>query len=381
MNQDSFKVGIARCKNYDPGEVHRALSLAIERAGGLPSHREGDHLLLKANLLAPRSPEEAVTTHPEILKALARELSEKQKTASLTIADTPGYIFQDQWEELFQKTGVAALRRGKPTMEVVPLISQGLDEIALAGGKTLKKARVAHMALTADQLYSVAKLKTHVETEMTGCIKNMFGIADTATRKRAHSAPSLEWLAQGILDLFSIRIPDFCVLDAVQTMEGDGPSRGTPIQTGWILAGSNALAVDMMASRIMGYRDPLKIPLLKVAAARGIGPSCPDEIQLVGADPDEIEHPGFKKSSGRLRWIPTSLRGFVHGLVALKPALNPELCTCCGICAKVCPVDAITLTSAGPLINHSACVRCLCCHEMCPEGAMGVKRNLLARIF
>lgn len=380
MSEKLFRVGIARCQSYDPEEVNQALSLAVERAGGLP-HTGGHKTLLKANLLAPRSPEEAVTTHPEIIRALARQLSERDETVSLTVADTPGYIFQDQWEELFQKTGVASLRDDALKMDVVPLISQGLCEVELPEGKTLKKARIAQMALTANQMYSVAKLKTHVETEMTGCIKNLFGIADTATRKTAHSAPSLEWLAQGILDLFSIRTPDFCVLDAVQAMEGDGPSRGTPVLTGWILAGTNALAVDMMGARIMGYKDPLQIPLLKIAAARGIGPSLPEEIELVGADPHEIEHTGFKKSSGRLRWIPTSLRGFIHGLVALKPDLRQDLCTQCGICAKVCPVNAITLTSEGPVIDCRLCVKCLCCHEMCPEGAMMVKRNFLARLF
>lgn len=380
MSKTRFRVGIARCESYDPEEVHQALSLALERAGGLPPSK-GGKTLLKANLLAPRAPEEAVTTHPEILRALAKQLSEREPTTSLTVADSPGYIFQDQWEELFKTTGVATLRDEPLEIEVVPLISEGLSEVEVSGGKTLKKARVAKMVLAADQIYSVAKLKTHVETEMTGCIKNMFGIADTATRKAAHSAPSLEWLAQGILDLFSIRTPDFCVLDAIQAMEGDGPSRGTPVLTGWILAGANALAVDMMASLIMGYRNPMEIPLLKVAANRGIGPSSPEEIELVGADPGELEYRSFRKSSGRVRWIPTSLRGFVHGLVALKPVLQPDLCTHCGICAKVCPVDAITLQSMGPHIDRSLCVKCLCCHEMCPEGAMSVEKNLLARLF
>lgn len=380
MNHALFRVGVARCESYNPEEVYRTLSLAIERAGGLPPQK-GNKLLLKANLLAPRPPEEAVTTHPEILRALARTLSDRNQAVSLTVADSPGYIFQDQWEELFRKTGMATLREEPLALEVVPLISQGLREVAIPAGKTLKKARIASLVLSADQVYSVAKLKTHVETEMTGCIKNLFGIADTATRKAAHCAASLEWLAQGVMDLFTIRPPDFCVLDAIQAMEGDGPSRGKPVLTGWILVGSNALAVDMVASRIMGYKNPMEIPLLRVASSRGVGPSSPEEVELVGANLEEIEHPGFRKSSGRIRWIPTSLRGLVHGLVALNPVLKPERCTRCGICAKVCPVDAITVTSTGPHIERSVCVKCLCCHEMCPEGAMDVEKNILARLL
>lgn len=380
MTDTHFRVGIARCESYDPQEVAIALDLAIRRSGGLPDGKPS-RTLLKANLLAPRKPEEAVTTHPQILQSLATKVSEHHPETSITVADSPGYIFQDQWEELFLKTGTAALRKASTPISVMPLIAEGLREVDLPHGRTLKKARVASMVLDCDCLYSVAKLKTHVETEITGCIKNLFGIADTATRKKAHSAPSLDWLARGILDLYLIREPDFCILDAVQSMEGDGPSRGNPVRTGWILAGSKALAIDMVAALIMGYDNPLKIPLLRVAAEEGLGPKGLQEIFLEGADPGTIRHPGFRKSSGRVRWIPTSLRGFVHGLVALKPILRPERCTRCGICARVCPVDAIEITKKGPRIDRSICVKCLCCHEMCPEGALDVQKNLLARFF
>ncbi len=380
MTDARYQVGIARCESYNPKEVEKALALAIERSGGLPS-RKAERLLLKANLLAPRAPEEAVTTHPEILRAMAVKIYDEGRARKVIVSDSPGYIFQDQWEQLFQKTGVDKLRGQTPSVDVVPLVSEGLREVELHEGKTLTKARITGLTLESDQLYSVAKLKTHVETEMTGCIKNLFGIADTATRKKAHSAPSLEWLAQGIVDLFLIRKPDFCILDAVESMEGNGPSRGTPVKTGWLLAGQNALAVDMIGALIMGYESPQRIPLLKIAASRGLGPETTDEILLNGASLAELPHQGFCQSSGKVRWIPTPLRGVAHGFVALKPLLRPEKCTRCGICAKVCPVDAITISHKGPRIDRSICVNCLCCHEMCPEGAMDVKKNLLARFL
>ena len=370
----SYRVGAARCLSYDIQEVKEALDLALERAGGVAPL--SGSVLLKANLLAPRAPEEAVTTHPALLAALADLLL--PEATQVTVADSPGYIFAHQWEELFQRTGVDALRaRG---IVLRPLVDDGLVEVDVEG-LSLSRARVARLFMESDRIVNVAKLKTHVETEMTGCIKNLFGIADTATRKAAHRSPSLERLAQGVVDLFSIRQPDFNVLDAIDSMEGDGPSRGRPLRTGWIFAGENALAVDAVASRLMGYDDPWQIPLLAAAADRGLGPRRREEIDLRGGEWDQLPHPGFRRSSSRVRWIPTALRGWAHGLVSLSPRLDPTLCTGCSICSRVCPVDALTMVSGRPVIDWDVCVRCLCCHEMCPEGAMKVHRNWISRLL
>jgi NAD-dependent dihydropyrimidine dehydrogenase PreA subunit len=170
------------------------------------------------------------------------------------------------------------------------------------------------------------------------------------------------------------------LLDAVTAMEGKGPSHGTPRHLGWILAGKNALAIDAVAAWMMGYQDPFSIPLLRVARKRGIGPGSLEAIHLQGASWEQIRCPGFKRAPGNIRWIPTFLRGAVHGLVRVKPLLQRERCVRCGICATVCPVNAIELREGYPVIDSNRCVSCLCCHEMCPPGAMTAKENFLARI-
>jgi ferredoxin len=170
-------------------------------------------------------------------------------------------------------------------------------------------------------------------------------------------------------------------MDAVTAMEGDGPSHGSPRRVGWLLAGDNALAVDWAAAYIMCYADPLKIPLLFAAAQRGVGPRERSEITLEGALWSDLPSYGFKKSSGAIRMMPTFLRGFAHSLVSLTPRLQAAQCVRCGICRKVCPVDAIfDDASSYPAINRGSCVKCLCCHEMCPTGAMTVRKNFLASL-
>ncbi|MDR1482333.1 MAG: DUF362 domain-containing protein [Synergistaceae bacterium] len=337
-------------------------------------------VLIKTNALSPSPPEEAVTTHPRVIEGIAQEIERRTSgmDVSVRVADSPGYLFTDSGL-LFEVTGLANLA-SLPRVSVGPLSDLGTRMIAGDGFSVLPDARISARYLDAAYRINAPKLKTHVETEMSGCIKNIFGTADTETRKKAHRSSSQKRLADAIVDIFSVRPPEFNIADAVVGMEGDGPSHGTPRLTGMIVAGQNALAVDWVLCRMMCYGDPASIPLIKAAIDRGIGPASESEIVLNGADWDELPVAGFKKSTRALRALPTIIRGLAHGLVKITPVLDESQCAKCWICESVCPVNAISRTGAYPRIDRKKCVRCLCCHEMCPKGAMTVRKNLLASL-
>jgi uncharacterized protein (DUF362 family) len=88
--------------------------------------------------------------------------------------------------------------------------------------------------------------------------------------------------------------PDLAVIDGFTGMEGDGPSRGTPVDSRIALAGADPLAADVLGARLMGY-DSKKILYLSAMTEAGMGQGNLEKIQVLGNRTDECSY-RFKNS-------------------------------------------------------------------------------------
>lgn len=52
------------------------------------------------------------------------------------------------------------------------------------------------------------------------------------------------------------------------------------------------------------------------------------------------------------------------------PVINIDLCTGCGQCIDVCPVDAISIVNRKAIIDESRCNGCHACVSACPKSAI-----------
>lgn len=88
----------------------------------------------------------------------------------------------------------------------------------------------------------------------------------------------------------------FSIVDGIIGMEGNGPLAGRPKATGLVIAGRNPLAVDMVASYIIGF-DYRKIPMLGRAFdanSKFLAHFKPEDIDVVG-NIEDIVGKLFKK--------------------------------------------------------------------------------------
>jgi len=49
---------------------------------------------------------------------------------------------------------------------------------------------------------------------------------------------------------------------------------------------------------------------------------------------------------------------------------NVRVCNQCGVCAEVCPVDAIKKEEGKYLINEDKCIGCMACVKACPNDVI-----------
>jgi len=62
-----FAVSVTRASSYEEQEVYKALMDALKMIDE-PLKTDLPEMLFKVNLLAPKSPENCVTTHPSLVK-------------------------------------------------------------------------------------------------------------------------------------------------------------------------------------------------------------------------------------------------------------------------------------------------------------------------
>jgi uncharacterized protein (DUF362 family)/NAD-dependent dihydropyrimidine dehydrogenase PreA subunit len=373
-------VYVARCPDYRPGTVERALCESLQAVIGEDSLiKAGQRVVLKANLLQAQPPEKAITTHPAIVAAVARWVREAGATP--IIADSPGGLFnQRALSTVYQVTGMlAAADQGGAVLND----DFGTVRVSCPECRAAKSFQALRAVVEADAIINLPKFKTHGLVQLTGSIKNLFGTVPGVTKGRYHARfPAVETFSAMLVDILAYCKPVLTVMDAVVGMEGDGPSGGDPRHIGLLLASTNPVAVDVVAATIAGMA-PLSVPPIAAAARRGLTSARVADIAILGSPVDSVKVAGFKRPRTGVehtRMIPRSVPAWVTDRLLASPQAGPG-CTVCGVCKENCPVEAITIANGRAHIDLERCIRCYCCHELCPEDAVELHRSLLSRVL
>jgi uncharacterized protein (DUF362 family)/Pyruvate/2-oxoacid:ferredoxin oxidoreductase delta subunit len=325
-------------------------------------------------MLSAKPPKAAVTTHPALLREVIRLVQAAGGIA--LVGDSPGF---GSLRAVAKRSGMLAVIE-ETGAELVEF--DAVREVASGG--MIRRFEVAEEYLAADRVINLPKLKTHEMMTLTCGVKNLFGILVGAAKPAWHlqAGDDRRLFARVVLELYQIRPPDLTIVDAITAMEGNGPGSGDPRQVGLLLAGVNAVAVDMVAAEIAGL--PKKLLFVEREAERlGLPGARAAEVTVAGCPLDRAKVAPFRLPPlsdvqfGLPRFLKTRLRNHL----TTRPEQIPERCVLCGVCVKGCPPEVIRIEGKKLLFDYENCIRCFCCRELCPEAALDVRKGFLLRLF
>ena len=242
-----------------------------------------DTVLIKINFICEKTWDTGATTDPIVVEAIIKKLSGLpvkvyvvESDATMTNADK-AYVATGM-KEMCERNGVEFLNLRHQKDKVT---------LKIPNGETMKSVKVPQI-VTESAVISAAKLKTHMATTVTLGMKNMFGLLPDKFKGKFHA----KGISNVVVDISTVLKPALTVIDGFVGMEGRGPVDGTPVKMDLIIAGSDAVATDATASRIIGF-DPNKIKHIRRANEKGLGNM--NDIEVVGEKIENVTRP-FKKA-------------------------------------------------------------------------------------
>ena len=368
-------IALEKAEDYSRSEMKNRIESLLSRFGGMKTFvNPGERVLLKPNLLSAKPPEAAVTTHPEVVRAVIEMV--RDAGAIPLVGDSPGV------------GGLARVAETSGILEVVRETGAELVEfkesMEISGEGVFKRFELARPYLEADRVINLPKLKTHEMMTMTCSVKNLFGAVVGMAKAGWHLKAGEDRLlfAGMLLEIYRLRKPDLNIVDAIVAMEGDGPSSGSPRPVGLLLAGVNPVAVDVIAGEILGIPKSL-LYVERAAQKMGIAGADRSTITTIGCSLSEARVNDFLlPRASSVQWgLPRFLMRFLRNNFTAYPYPLPGKCVLCGICRDACPPGAIEIRNGELHIDYRRCIRCFCCRELCPESALRVRRGRLLQII
>jgi uncharacterized protein (DUF362 family) len=233
LNTDQKTVKIFRTENG----ISEILKETIVSSGLLGKKK----VFVKPNMSHPEYLP-GVVTSPQLLSELVGLL--RDGSSEVIVGESNGFNYP--CDSAFEKTGIETAVK-KAGGKVINLSEDKVVKVKFAADSSpLKWLFLPKTVLDADTIVDLPLMKTHEFAMYSGAIKNLFGCVPS--NKRIYLHP---YLPEVFYRLYSIFKPQLTVMDARIGIEGNGPTKGKPVKMGLMLTSNDALATDIITTKIM----------------------------------------------------------------------------------------------------------------------------------
>ena len=226
------------------GTSSQLLKAAMAPLGGMNRFvKQGQRVVIKANIAWARTPEQAATNNPELFSALIRmcyEAGAKRVAIWDHTCDNYQFTFaRSGLKEAAQKAGADIFSgHGRNVYK----------QVEVPKGKKLKMAEVLRDVLESDVFVNFPIPKHHDATELSLGMKNLIGIV--WDMEKLHRID----LHQCIADINTIRKPDLVVVDAIRILTTNGPKGPGKIEEpGEVITSTDIVAADAYSATLFKH--------------------------------------------------------------------------------------------------------------------------------
>jgi uncharacterized protein (DUF362 family) len=262
--------------------------IADQTMGGMGNIvKKGDKVLIKINTVIPVPANEGFTTDPRMLEALI-ELVQEQQPSKLQIGER--CAMGGNTKNAMDVCGITAVAE-RTGAELCPFDDVPFDMYKIDRPISFNEFPVPRPVRDADVYIGLPKMKVHVHTTFTGCLKLQFGnLPDYDWMVRCHR----DDIYQKIVNLTRAAKPTWFVMDSLYACQGNGPFsayRDDLIKDfNTICGGPDGVAVDTICEALMDWDYPgTNVPSTVLGAAEGLGTNRMEEINLTGAPLDKVK--------------------------------------------------------------------------------------------
>ena len=267
---------VAIVKGKQPSKmIKRALELIEAKELIKPR----DNVLIKPNYVRAKHPSTGITTDSRIIESLIEFVK------NIGVKDiVVGEGGTGNTDSAFDIVGI----RNVTARQKVRLINLNRDSrvnVRVQEPLALKEVGIAETALESTCIINVPTLKVHHLALVTLCMKNLMGLIIPKPAGPIMHSRINEKLVD-LTSLFKDKVK-INVIDGLVGAEVD-EIHGSPVEMNLVIAGRDMVAVDSVATAVMGI-DPSKIKYLRLAEERGLGVANLKEIDVLGEKIEEVE--------------------------------------------------------------------------------------------
>lgn len=225
---------------------------------------KSSRVLVKPNIVSPEN--YPTTTNPETLDAVLNTLINEFRTKEIIVAD--GTSFDTHVVDISNHQLLKICKK------------YAIDFIDLNQTTTVRKAtkrgyslELSSIPFKYDCIISLPVLKVHRLCNMTGALKNMYGILARAEKLRLHQKKTA---CEDVAEINRIVKPAISIMDAVEIMVEAQEARhgGRSSSLGFMLAGIDPVALDTAGLNILqnaGMTSCQTLPYIEIAEKYGVG--------------------------------------------------------------------------------------------------------------